>query len=504
MFRLAAETLHKSDKGMFLDRPKRVFAIWAMCHLVIWTLVPWLCNECLPLDCMEAVMWGSQWQWGYDKHPPLSAWTAELAALIMGDAGIYLLSQLCIVTAAIAVYKLARFFALSSKQAVLAILLLDTIYFYQYISVEYNVNYLQMPCWAWGWYFGLRGLRDQKWLYWLGLGACVAAGALTKYLAVFMLIPLFACWWQRGELGKALKSPGLYLAGLVSILLFLPHFFWMMDNEWMTISYGLSRGDSEVSPWWHHLWMPVYFLGAQLAFLIPIGILGLSVWRKEKSFGYPPAGSFALAFGAYIFLALFCLLMAFKPVTMWAAPMPLAIGIWAVTKFKLDQFPQWVLRASVIMFSLFVVAYVVVFGFGPQIRKTPHRVNYPAREIASQVESIWHEKYQTELEYVVADEWLGGIMNRYGQDRAEVMIRGWLDHSRYLTDEEVREKGAVILWLESRDASSGRSRPMEETFGDLKSRYPGIYQLDDLVIEWPRRSDGNAGRYGIAIIPPAN
>jgi hypothetical protein len=27
-------------------------------------------------DMAEAYSWGISWQWGYDKHPPLSAWTA--------------------------------------------------------------------------------------------------------------------------------------------------------------------------------------------------------------------------------------------------------------------------------------------------------------------------------------------------------------------------------------------------------------------------------------------
>lgn len=60
-----------------LEKPFRILGIWALYHLVVWTFLPLLCNTCLPLDSIEAVMWGSQWQWGYDKHPPLSAWMPE-------------------------------------------------------------------------------------------------------------------------------------------------------------------------------------------------------------------------------------------------------------------------------------------------------------------------------------------------------------------------------------------------------------------------------------------
>ena len=107
-------------------------------------------------------MWGSEWEWGYDKHPPLSAWAAQLFAILMGDAGVYLLSQLCVVTAGLGVYRLARFMGLGISQAVYAVLLLECIYFYNYSSVEFNVNILQLPFWAWGWFLGLHALEKKN------------------------------------------------------------------------------------------------------------------------------------------------------------------------------------------------------------------------------------------------------------------------------------------------------------------------------------------------------
>ena len=44
---------------------------------------------------------------------------------------------------------------------------------------------------------------------------------------------------------KALMSPGLYVAGLVSLLIFLPHLIWMKNHDWITITYGLKRGGGE-------------------------------------------------------------------------------------------------------------------------------------------------------------------------------------------------------------------------------------------------------------------
>ena len=50
-----------------------IFLIFILSHLVIWTIVPSLTNQNLPLDTIEALAWGSNLDWGFNKHPPMSA-----------------------------------------------------------------------------------------------------------------------------------------------------------------------------------------------------------------------------------------------------------------------------------------------------------------------------------------------------------------------------------------------------------------------------------------------
>jgi hypothetical protein len=38
----------------------------------LWTLIPSLSNINLPLDTIEALAWGSNLDWGFNKHPPLA------------------------------------------------------------------------------------------------------------------------------------------------------------------------------------------------------------------------------------------------------------------------------------------------------------------------------------------------------------------------------------------------------------------------------------------------
>ena len=81
-------------------------------HLVIWTLVPSLSNQNLPLDTIEHLAWGSNLDWGFNKHPPLSAFTVEIFYQIFGsqDWAYYLLSQIFVIFSFYVVWSLFEYF----------------------------------------------------------------------------------------------------------------------------------------------------------------------------------------------------------------------------------------------------------------------------------------------------------------------------------------------------------------------------------------------------------
>ena len=57
---------------------KTLFYIFLLSHLIVWTIIPSISNTNLPLDTIEALAWGSNLSWGYEKHPPVSAFMAEV------------------------------------------------------------------------------------------------------------------------------------------------------------------------------------------------------------------------------------------------------------------------------------------------------------------------------------------------------------------------------------------------------------------------------------------
>ena len=92
-----------------------IFFIFLISHLIIWTVIPSITNNNLPLDTIEALAWGSNLDWGFNKHPPMSAFFSELFFNIFGsqDWAYYLLSQLFVIISFFYVflilYELMRF-----------------------------------------------------------------------------------------------------------------------------------------------------------------------------------------------------------------------------------------------------------------------------------------------------------------------------------------------------------------------------------------------------------
>src|SRR6185369_1501643 len=58
--------------------PVRIFTGILALHATVWTALPALLYPNLPLDLIEALLYGREWQLGYDKLPPLPWWLVDI------------------------------------------------------------------------------------------------------------------------------------------------------------------------------------------------------------------------------------------------------------------------------------------------------------------------------------------------------------------------------------------------------------------------------------------
>src|SRR5215510_10577196 len=106
-------------------RPRAAFAAFLTLHLVIWTALPALLYPNLPLDLIEALTYGREWQLGYDKLPPLPWWLVEIVHRLIGaDWAYYLFSQVVIVAVFALIFATARPIV-GAVGALVAVLIID-------------------------------------------------------------------------------------------------------------------------------------------------------------------------------------------------------------------------------------------------------------------------------------------------------------------------------------------------------------------------------------------
>lgn len=129
-------------------RPQAAFAVFLALHFLVWTALPALLYPNLPLDLIEALTYGREWQLGYDKLPPLPWWLVELVHQVVDlDTAYYALAQVAVVGAFAVVWSTARPLV-GPVGALVAILILDGLHYFHFTAAKFNHDVIQLPLWA--------------------------------------------------------------------------------------------------------------------------------------------------------------------------------------------------------------------------------------------------------------------------------------------------------------------------------------------------------------------
>ena len=387
----------------------RLFYYFLLTHLIIWTLVPSITNHNLPLDTIEALAWGSNLDWGFNKHPPLSALAVKIFYQIFGsqDWVYYLLSQLFVTIAFYYVFKLSKEILNTEKHALLSVLLLEGIYFYNFTTPEFNVNVCMLPFWAMTAYYAYKCLKDHLTKDYIILGIVAALGFLSKYLFIYLLIgiKIFYIFYIRKNNFKI----NYIVPGIIFLLILTPHLIWLTENNYITIAYGLKR-TGEIKSYLDHIILPLTFLGKQAGILIPFFILLFILTKTIKTnFSFKDQNLLyilSITILPILLIFLTSAIIGAKIRTMWMTPFYLYIGTLFIYLFQnhinLNQ-----LKVFNYVFIFLFLLSPLLYGY-ISISQTDKRTDYKGKEIAKVV-----EKNLTRLDYnnimsVTGNEWIAG------------------------------------------------------------------------------------------------
>ena len=400
-----------------------IFFIFVLSHLLIWTVVPTITNKNLPLDVIEALAWGSNLDWGFNKHPPGSAFFPEIFFQIFGaqDWAYYFLSSLFVVISFYFVFKVADEILSSKLLSLFSVLILEAIYFYNFTTPEFNVNVCQLPFWSLVVYFSWKiySSKEIKLSDCFFIGLFGAIGFLSKYLFVYLLASIFLLFMYLILIKKDRKFDFKYFITLeVFVILLIPHFIWLYGNDFITILYGLKRTGLEPSLI-NHFEQPLFFLFKQIGTLLPFFFL---IWLlvKKIQFKFNVKDKKLLFLLVINLLPIFLILitsaiMGSKIRTMWMTPFYLYFGVLFLYILKSQiniKKTNSFLSGFLFLFFLSPIIYSYV-----SISQTDKRTDYPGKEIASKVQLIWSKDFNGEIQFVTGDEWKAGNLSYHLKSR---------------------------------------------------------------------------------------
>tara|TARA_B100000900_G_scaffold383654_1_gene371780 strand:+ start:1328 stop:2653 length:1326 start_codon:yes stop_codon:yes gene_type:complete len=407
-----------------IKKINNLFYIFVSTHIVIWTFIPSITNINLPLDTIEALAWGSNLDWGFSKHPPMSAFFVEVFYKIFGaqDWAYYLLSQIFVISSFFIIFKFSEEIFKNKVLSLLSVLLLEGIYFYNFTTPEFNVNVCQLPFWALTVFFAWKIFNQKKldiknFIY---LGVFSAIGFLSKYLFVYLLFSIFLMFAYLILIKKERKFDFKYLVSFeIFIVLLIPHVIWLFNNDFVTFKYGLDRTGVDQFNIIDHLKLPTIFLLKQIGILIPFFILLFLIIKKIKfKLNLKDEKVIFLLFinlTPIILMLLTSLLFGLKIRTMWMTPFYLFFGVLFIYVLKnqlnFDKFKKFLIAFFIIFFtSPFSYAYISLI-------KKEKRTDYPGKEIANEVQKQWNKDFSDEINAVLGNEWEAGNLSYHLKSR---------------------------------------------------------------------------------------
>jgi Dolichyl-phosphate-mannose-protein mannosyltransferase len=441
-------------------RPQAAFAAFLALHALVWTVLPTLLYPNLPLDLIEALTYGREWQLGYDKLPPLPWWLIEVLHQTLGiEIAYYALAQLAVVAAFAVVWMTARPLV-GAVGALIAVLIVDGLHYYNYTAAKFNHDVIQLPLWALAGYAFHAGLRRGRLRDWVLLGLALGLALWAKYFVVVLAAPLALFLLFDRDARRALATPGPWIALALALVVMAPHLIWLVRNDFLPFAYASARA-APVRGLIDHVVHPFAFAIGQLAFLLPSLIIAAAfIWPRPKSgAAASPATTAAdafdrrivtlLTFGPAATTVVLSALSGRGTIAMWGYPLWLFLGLWIVLVARTAIEPARLARVAVswaVVFALFAIAFAANYSILPAFDHRYRAVFYPGDRLADELARRFRAATGRPLTYVIGTMWDGGNVAHYAPEQPRVLIDGDPRRAPWIDLGDLRSKGAVVVW----------------------------------------------------------
>ncbi|MFQ5799710.1 MAG: glycosyltransferase family 39 protein [Bacteroidota bacterium] len=190
----------------------------------------------------ENFVWGQEWQLGYYKHPPLFAWITALWFKVFPnvDWAYFLLSQVNVIIGLAAIWFLVKIF-LSDRHALIAVILLELVPFYTFLSIKFNSHSIMLSLWPLTTLFFCHAYATRRRVPSLLFGIFAALAILSMYYSFCLLAALFLISILRNERRQYYTSFSPYVSVIVLFVVLVPHLFWLFSVDFLPVHYATGH-----------------------------------------------------------------------------------------------------------------------------------------------------------------------------------------------------------------------------------------------------------------------
>jgi 4-amino-4-deoxy-L-arabinose transferase-like glycosyltransferase len=435
--------------------PAQALGAILVLHAVVWTALPTLLYANLPLDLIEALTYGREWQLGYDKLPPLPWWLVEIVYRLVGhDFAYYLLAQIAVIAALWLVWLTALPIT-GPLGALAAVLIVDGLHYLNYTAAKFNHDVIQLPFWALAGFAFHRALRGGWIGHWLLLGLAIGMALWAKYFVVVLAVPLAVFIVLDDRARKTLATPGPYVAVAVALLTMAPHLVWLVQNDFLPFTYAEhralpSRGLVD------HVWHPIQFGISQTFFLVPSLLIALPLFFPRERANELRLGADAfdrriiawLTFGPIATVLAISAVSGRGTVAMWGYPLWLFFGVWLVLAARgLNELRFGrVLMIWAAVFGCLALAFIANYAMLPNYDHRYRAVFFPGSELGQELSQRYRAATGRSISYVIGSMWDGGNVAHYAPGHPRVLIDGRPERAPWIDLADLRTKGALVLW----------------------------------------------------------
>lgn len=255
-----------------------VAAITFLVHLLCIRGYGYFRDELYYLAC------AARFDWGYVDHPPLSVAVLKLFTSVFGtDIWAVRLPGILAGTASVILYGLVAAKLGANRNAqILACLFAGFSPANQVVSHLYSMNGIDITLWAGAALLYLHSADPEKRKLWLWLGLVCGLAMLNK-LSGFWLVAGIGLTTLFSPRRTELKTTYPWLAAVIAVVVFAPHFVWQHERNWITQEFVRNAAEfkMEVLPPWIILGVQVVVTNPVLALMWIIGAYNAIVKKPE-------------------------------------------------------------------------------------------------------------------------------------------------------------------------------------------------------------------------------